>query len=206
MSLMKWIGSLLPSRTRVVAFPKINGRAYSNGSTGQVIKRKRNGAQRPAQRLGAVGDIQRYLQRVRPTETLLMLGADNVFDGRLDALAEAAHRGPAVLVSDVGSPELASRYASVVLDATGTILRMVEKDPAPPSSLAVTALYGLPAAELPSVAEYLATGGSADRMGSFMEWLAARRPVRGIHLHGRWIDIGSAEELARARSWFQTAQ
>jgi glucose-1-phosphate thymidylyltransferase len=161
-----------------------------------------NEAHRLEERRGAVGDIQAYLERVEPRETLLVLGADNVFDSDLAALAATAHREPVVHVFDVGTRERASRYASVVLSPTGTIARMVEKDPAPPSSLAVTALYGLPVAELPSVAVYLAEGGSADRMGSFMEWLAARRPVRALPLEGRWIDIGSADELERARNWF----
>jgi NDP-sugar pyrophosphorylase family protein len=108
-----------------------------------------------------------------------------------------------VALVDVGSAERVSRLASVELDAEDRIVRFVEKDPAPRTTLACVALYGLPAESLGDVGAYLAAGGAPDNLGYFVEWLHRRRVVRGLRLEGRWVDIGTPGEYARARRLFE---
>jgi glucose-1-phosphate thymidylyltransferase len=157
-------------------------------------------------RLGAIGDIQRFLDLARPEQGLLVLGGDNVCDFDLVRLAERAVRHPVVAVYDVGSFDLVRRYASVQLDADGRVRRFVEKDPRPGTTLAAVAMYGFPKDVLPQIRVYLESGASPDNLGSFAEWLLRRRPVWGEVMSGRWIDIGSPDEYERARREFGAAE
>lgn len=161
-----------------------------------------DGARVPHARRGAIGDLAWWLERARPDAPVLVLGADNVFDFSLAPLAARAQREPTVVLYDVGSAERVSRLASVELDGEDRIVRFVEKDPAPRTTLACVALYGLPAASLGEVGAYLAQGGAPDNLGYFVEWLHRRRVVRGLRLAGRWVDIGTPEDYARARRLF----
>jgi glucose-1-phosphate thymidylyltransferase len=158
-----------------------------------------NGTRTPEERLGAVGDLGRHLARSRPREALLVLGGDMVFDFDLTPLAALAEREVAIVVYDVGSPEQVCRYASVAFDGEGRVVRFVEKDPRPSTTLAAPAIYGVPEAALAEVDTYLRGGGHPDNLGFLMQWWVARRPVRAVRAHGRWIDIGSADEYARAQ-------
>jgi len=161
-----------------------------------------DGARRPEERRGAIGDVAWWIAQARPTEPVLVLASDNVFDFALDELAEAATREPAVVVYDVGRPEAVARLASVEVDARSRVTRFVEKDPVPRETLACVALYGLPPATFPEVDTYLAAGGQPDNLGYFIEWLHVRTTVRGLRMTGRWIDVGTAEEHGRARRVF----
>lgn len=161
-----------------------------------------NGVRRAEARRGAVADLAAFLARAAPDEDLLVLGADLVFDFPLDPLARAARADPAVAVYDVGDRERVRRYASVALAADGRVTRLVEKDPAPATSLAATALYGIPRGALGDPARYLAEGGAPDNLGHLAEWWVARGRLRGVPVAGRWIDVGSPDEYARARREF----
>lgn len=164
-----------------------------------------DGARSAETRRGAIGDLAFFLERARPAVPVLVLAADNVFDFALDALAAHAAREPVVALYDVGSPEQVRRYASVELRADGTLAQFVEKDPEPTGTLACVALYGLPVDALPDVPRYLAEGGAPDNLGYFVEWLHRRRPVRGLVMRGRWLDVGSPDDYDRARRVFGAA-
>jgi glucose-1-phosphate thymidylyltransferase len=161
-----------------------------------------DGARTPGERRGAMGDVAFWLARARPAVPVLLLAADNVFDFPLAPLADHARREPTVVVYDVGSLERVSRLASVELDPQGRVVRFVEKDPAPTTTLACVALYGLPTDALGEVERYLDAGGVPDNLGYFVEWLHRRRPVRGLELAGRWVDVGTPDDVARARALF----
>jgi NDP-sugar pyrophosphorylase family protein len=161
-----------------------------------------NGTARVEERRGAVGDLHHYLERSGTGTDLLVLGGDQLFDDSLEALAETSRREPTLAVYDVGSAERVSRLASVELDAKGFVRRMVEKDPNPSTTLAVPAIYGLPARLLGEVARYLETEDRSDNLGYLAEWLVERHRVRAVRLGGRWVDVGSPAEYDRARREF----
>lgn len=169
---------------------------------GKPVRVWNDGARAPEERRGAIGDLALWLERERPGAPVLVLAADNVFDFSLAALADCARREPAVVLFDVGTRERVSRLASVDVDADGHIVRFVEKDPAPTTTLACVALYGLPPDAHGEVGRYLRAGGAADNLGYFVEWLHRRRPVRGLRLEGRWVDIGTPDDYARAQRLF----
>jgi glucose-1-phosphate thymidylyltransferase len=157
-----------------------------------------NGTARFEERRGAVGDLHHYLESSGTRTDLLVLGGDQVFDGSLEALAETSSREPVLAIYDVGTAERVSRLASVELDAEGYVRRMLEKDPNPSTTLAVPAIYGLPARLLGQIARYLETEDRPDNLGYLAEWLVERHRVRGVRLGGRWIDVGSPDEYDRA--------
>ncbi len=158
-----------------------------------------NGVARLGDRRGAVVDLAAYLAEASPDEDLLVLAADNVFDFELAPLAAGSRVAPTVVTFDVGSAARVRRYASVRLAPDGRVAALVEKDPNPPSSLAVTALYGIPRAHLPDVAAYLASGGAPDNLGHLAEWWCAAGQLRAVRAEGLWIDVGTPDDLATAR-------
>jgi NDP-sugar pyrophosphorylase family protein len=162
-----------------------------------------DGARHAGERRGAIGSLRWWLGEARPETAVLVLAADNVFDFALAPLAECARREPVLALCDVGTRERVSRLASVELDAEQRIVRLVEKDPAPSGTLAVVALYGLPHAALPELDAYAAAGGKPDNLGYFAEWLHRRRPVRGLVLPGRFVDIGTPQDHAHANALFK---
>jgi glucose-1-phosphate thymidylyltransferase len=169
---------------------------------GKPLRLWNDGARHPDERLGAIGDLHFWLDRERPREGLLVLAADNVFDFSLEALAERARREAVVALCDVGSRERASRLASVELDVEDRIVGFVEKHPAPRDTLACVALYGLPGSALGEVDRYATEGGAMDNLGYFVEWLHRRRVVRGLRMGGRFVDVGTPEDYARAQALF----
>jgi NDP-sugar pyrophosphorylase family protein len=162
-----------------------------------------DGARDAAERLGAIGTLRWWRTKARPEEAVLVLAADNVFDFALAPLAARAAREPVLALCDVGTRERVSRLASVELDRDHRIVRLVEKDPAPTGTLAVVALYGLPHDALGELDVYAAEGGKPDNLGFFAEWLHRRRPVRGLVMPGRFVDIGTPEDHARANELFR---
>ncbi|MCP3985122.1 MAG: NTP transferase domain-containing protein [bacterium] len=158
-----------------------------------------NGVASPERKRGAVADLAGYIANTGIDEDLLILAADNVFDFSLADLAERVRQTPSVAVYDVGSPRNVKRYASVKLATDGAVTALVEKDPAPASSLAVTALYGIPRARLADVETYLAGGHPADNLGYLAEWWCASGCLQAVQVEGTWIDVGSPDDLARAR-------
>ncbi len=161
-----------------------------------------NGTARPEERRGAVGDLQYHLERTGARTDLLVLGGDQLFDDSLETLAKASTREIALAVHDVGTLERVSRAASVELDADGYVRRLVEKDPNPSTTLAVPAIYGIPARLLGEVGRYLEAEDRSDNLGHLAEWLVEHHPVRAVPLGGRWIDVGSPDDYHRARLEF----
>ncbi|MFZ9691178.1 MAG: sugar phosphate nucleotidyltransferase [Phycisphaerales bacterium] len=159
-------------------------------------------------RLGAVRDLAFALDRADDAlgaaddvDAWLVLACDNLFEFDLARLATSfAQRGRGQLVvREVPAPVPPGKYSEVVLASDGRLIaRFREKPSAPESNLSAIAVYLLPR-ELPTlVRTYLDGGGEGDAPGHLLAWLASRTPLEALRLDGRWLDIGSPEDLARA--------
>ena len=161
-----------------------------------------DGAMTNDTRLGAVRDLALALDTAEPMHEVdgyLVLACDNLFDFDLARLVErfAVTRAGQLIVRDVPPPVPAGKYSEVLLD-DDRVVRFREKPADPQSNLSAIAIYLLPR-ELPAlVREYLAGGGNPDAPGHLLAWLSARLPLQATRLDGRWLDIGSAEDLAAA--------
>ena len=96
--------------------------------------------------------------------------------------------------------------ASTEIDAEGYVLRLVEKDPNPSTTLAVPAIYGIPARLLGEVGRYLESEDRPDNLGYLAEWLVKRHRVRAVPLAGRWIDVGTPDDYERAWVMFSSGR
>lgn len=167
-----------------------------------------DGATTNETRLGAVRDLALALDAKSPSaaeaDGYLVLACDNLFEFDLSSLTQrfAANGRGQLIVREVPEPVPSGKYSEVVLDATGSkLVSFREKPMHPRSNLSAIAVYLLPR-ELPEfVREYLASGGNSDAPGHFIAWLSTRVQLDATRLHGRWIDIGSAEDLTRAESF-----
>ncbi|MDE2901597.1 MAG: nucleotidyltransferase family protein [Chloroflexota bacterium] len=153
-------------------------------------------------RLGAVGDMAYFIRASGVDDDLLAIAGDNLFDFDLAPLARAACRDLVVGLYDVGSLELATRYGVVEIDEAGVVTSFVEKPKRPRSTLASAAIYGIPRARLGAVQAFMDAGGDPDKSGELIAWLHTHERVLGQVFSGRWIDIGSPDEYARAQAEF----
>ena len=167
-----------------------------------------DGAMDNATRLGAVRDLALGLRAAaaaapageRAPDGYLVLACDNLFDFELLRLVEPFRRSGQgqLIVRQVPAPVPPGKYSEVVLD--GSRVRSFREKPSDPrSDLSAIAVYLLPR-ELPQLVEaYLAEGGNPDAPGHLLAWLSQRLPLHATRLDGRWLDIGSADDLERAR-------
>lgn len=164
-----------------------------------------DGAHSNETRRGAVGDLALALESAAPdVDAWLVLACDNLFEFRLARLVErfAARGRGQLVVRRVPAPVPKSKYSEVVLDGE-RVASFREKPADPRSDLSAIAVYLLPA-DLPErVRDYLASGGNPDAPGHLLAWLAQRFPLEALPLEGRWLDIGSADDLARASLEFR---
>lgn len=150
-------------------------------------------------RLGSLGDLQFVVQQVGMQEDLLVLGGDNYFEDSLqDFLTFFQEKGSAIMLHDVKSRTVAQQLGIVSLDAAQRVVHFVEKPSEPPSTLASTLVYALKKEHLPYIAQ-ARLEGITDRMGDFIKYLAEREHVFGYSLKGHWFDIGTLQQLERAR-------
>lgn len=163
-----------------------------------------DGALENEQRLGAVRDLRLALDSAPGRDDLdgyLVMACDNLLDLDLDGLVgafEASGRGQLV-VREVPEPVPPGRYSEVVLEGT-RVASFREKPTDPRSNLSAIAVYLLPA-ELPAWLDaYLDEGGEPDAPGHLLAWLSRRTDLEATRLAGRWLDIGNAQDLERARA------
>ncbi len=165
-----------------------------------------DGAMTNETRLGAIRDLALALEAAPARDDVdghLVLACDNLFEfdlARIRTRFAASGRGQ-LIVREVPTPVPGGKYSEVTLDATGArVTRFREKPANPESNLSAIAVYLLPR-ELPAlVRAYLDGGGNPDAPGHFIAWLSERTPLEATRLDGRWIDIGSADDLARANA------
>jgi len=157
-------------------------------------------------RLGAIRDLELARTRAGAVGDLLVIGTDNLFTWPLaDFIASARRRAPhsSVALWEAPSAEAATQFGVVTLDGDGRMTGFVEKSPAPPSKLVATCIYYFPEAVCGKIAEFLATGQSADAPGYLIQWLAGRVPVYGVVMGSGWYDIGTIEAYEQVRATWQ---
>ena len=168
-----------------------------------------DGATSNDDRLGAVRDLELGLEAAKrhwgdaAIDAYLVLGCDNLFDFDLRRMVErfaASGRGQ-LLVRTVTSPVPPSKYSEVVLERDGRSVRSFREKPLlPASDLSAIAAYLLPA-DLPQrIREHLSAGGPPDAPGHLIAALAAGMTFEAQRLEGEFLDIGTPEDLERARS------
>jgi glucose-1-phosphate thymidylyltransferase len=150
-------------------------------------------------RLGAVGDIRYAIEFGAIGDDVIIIGGDNLFDFDLRTFVrfQREHDRPALGCYDVGRRELVSLYSEVRLEGD-RVVAFVEKPAEPSGTLIGILCYIFRSGDFDLLTRYLDDGNDADKAGSFIQWLVSRTEVVGYGFGGRWIDIGTKEELDRA--------
>lgn len=165
-----------------------------------------DGAMTNDTRLGAIRDLDLALDKMPAAAGIdgyLVMACDNLFDFDLSQLVERFRVASAgqLIVRQVPSPVPPGRYSEVLLDGD-RVARFREKPQEPESDLSAIAVYLLPSTLPQLVKDYLAGDGNPDAPGHFLAWLSQRLPLEATPLSGRWLDIGSVEDLEKAQTAF----
>ena len=153
-------------------------------------------------RLGAVCDIQFAIDRLQIDDELLVIAGDNVLDFSLQRFVRYAREKQTSCIMRFYEPDGQKllKCGVVTTDENDRVLRMTEKSPTPETHWACPPFYYYTREDAKLVADSIASGCPTDAPGSFIVWLAARRPVHAMEMPGRRYDIGnlkSYEEVQR---------
>lgn len=159
-------------------------------------------------RLGAVKDLRLAIDTLKEPTDLLVMAGDNLLDHSLSPfLAYGAQKGYSCLMRYWEEDEDRLRRTGVVeVDGEDRVLSMEEKPEKPKSFWCCPPFYYYCALDLPLVAEAVNSGTcNTDAPGSFIAWLARRRPVYAMKMAGRRYDIGDWESYALVQQIFSRA-
>lgn len=156
-------------------------------------------------KLGAIGDIQFCIDRLKIDDDLLIIAGDNLFTYRLKDADDfyRRHQDDTLLARHVSPPEDLTRYAIAEVDPDGRVLSLEEKPSQPKSDIAVFATYFYRQDTIPMIAQYLSEGHSPDAPGYFPAWLYQHKPVRVYLFDGICIDIGTPQSYAEVQETFK---
>lgn len=157
-------------------------------------------------RLGAIRDMALALESdaaAPPPDGYLVLACDNLFEFDFARLVDRFRQNGhgQLIVRRVPSPVPPARYSEILLEGN-RVARFREKPKDPESDLSAIAAYVLPP-ELPQlISTYLEADGNPDAPGHFLAWLSQHLQLDATRLETPFHDIGSLEDLERARATF----
>lgn len=146
-------------------------------------------------RLGAVKDLQFAIESSHLDDDLLVVAGDNVLDFSLAAFAafQQQRQTSAVMCYQETNQERLKKTGVMVPDADFRIVSMVEKPQNPPSEYCVPPFYFIKKSDIGEVAAAIESGISCDAPGSFIAYLAGKKPVYAMPMPGKRYDVGSIE-------------
>lgn len=156
-------------------------------------------------RLGAVGDLHYTVKEKGIEEDLLVIAGDNLFEYSLRDFYNFFKEKNSSIVAcrDLGSKEeVKEKFGVVEIDSDKKITDFQEKPAEPKSSLAATACYIFTQKDVEEINNYIESGNKPDDAGDFISWLANHKPVYAFIFTEKWFDIGSFENLGKAREGF----
>lgn len=144
------------------------------------------------EKLGAIGSLNHWINKLNIQEDLLLFGSDNYFEFDLSKFI-SAFDGEHVLVAvyDVGDPKNATQYG-VVKIVDRVITELEEKPAAPKSSLIATACWIIPKRVFPLINEFCCNA-KRDNLGNFITFIVDRDHVHAHPFNEKWIDIGNID-------------
>lgn len=166
-----------------------------------------DGTKSNEERLGTLGDIQFAINKQKIDDDILIINSDNIFDFSLKPLMEKFKKTRKAVIGlyKVASLNLAKHYGIVEINKKGILKGFEEKPRKPKSRLASIGVYLYPRKTARKIKEFIKEKGvkNADKSGNFLEWLFSREKVFTVTFKGKWFDIGSLEQLEKARKYFK---
>ena len=155
-------------------------------------------------RLGAVRDILFAIEEVGLDEELLVVAADNLLSFSFSGFVDYAldKRATCIMRHHEPSTERLRRTGVITIDEDDRVLLMEEKPAEPKSSWAVPPFYVYKREDLPLIREAIEEGANTDAPGSFITYLARKRPVYAYLMEGKRWDIGNLESYEQVKREF----
>ena len=156
-------------------------------------------------RIGAVKDIEFAIEKAGINDDTLILAGDNVLDFSLSSFIEYGKKKGTSCIMRHREPDKArlSKTGVVTIDQSDLVLSMEEKPKEPKSEWAVPPFYYYVKEDLPLIKEGIENGCGTDAPGSFVSYLAERRPVHAFLMPGKRFDVGSIEGYEKIRKEYK---
>ena len=161
-----------------------------------------DGSTEPANRLGAVRDLDLALRRIGGGRDVFVSASDNLYAADLSVLTRrfAVVKEPVVALIEEKDARKLSRSGVAVPGPDGRLAAFVEKPAVPPSCYAAPPLYVYPAGIEDDIEAFLADPErDHDAPGNLVAFLVPRRAVWGVVLEGSRLDIGSLTSYEEAQ-------
>src|SRR3989338_4117668 len=153
-------------------------------------------------RLGSLGDIQFVVNQEKIDDDLLVVAGDNLFEFSLKEIFDffkQKNKKTVVVLHDVKDMELAKHYGIASIGKNSRMVDFFEKPKQPKSTLSSTGVYFYPKSIIKFLLGYGKHGKNTDKAGNFLEWLYKKDDVYCYVSDKKWYDIGSIEQLTKAR-------
>ena len=156
-------------------------------------------------RIGAVKDIEFAIEKAGINDDTLILAGDNVLDFSLSSFIEyGKKKGTSCIMRHRETDKARLRKTGVVtIDQSDLVLSMEEKPKEPKSEWAVPPFYYYVKEDLPLIKEGIENGCGTDAPGSFVSYLAEKRPVHAFLMPGKRFDVGSIEGYEKIRKEYK---
>ena len=156
-------------------------------------------------RIGAVKDIEFAIEKAGINDDTLILAGDNVLDFSLSSFIEYGKKKGTSCIMRHREPDKArlSKTGVVTIDQSDLVLSMEEKPKEPKSEWAVPPFYYYVKEDLPLIKEGIENGCGTDAPGSFVSYLAEKRPVHAFLMPGKRFDVGSIEGYEKIRKEYK---
>jgi glucose-1-phosphate thymidylyltransferase len=158
------------------------------------------------ERLGAIGDIQLVIDKVKLYDDLLIVAGDNLFSFKMKNFIDFAKTHTpscSIVLHNIGLKEEAKKYGVVTIDSNGKLLTFNEKPTEPESPLVAICIYYFPKEKLTRVSEYLKQSKHKDAPGNYISWLVKNDEVYGFIFDEEWYDIGDKNIYERIKDTYK---
>ncbi len=156
-------------------------------------------------RLGSLGDIKYAIRQKNIDDDIVVVAGDNLFEFALKGIHDMFKEKGTTIVAlyDVQDKELAKQYGIVQINDENKMIDFAEKPAKPKSTLSSTGIYFYPKNVINYLMDYGSAGENTDKAGNFLEWLYRREDVYCFVSDKKWFDIGSREQLEKAKKEFR---
>lgn len=146
-------------------------------------------------KLGAVGDIQFVIEKMKIEDELLIVAGDNLFTYSLQDYIKffREKESDCVCVQQCKHGEDVRQFGVAILNEEDLIVDLEEKPENPKSDIVVFATYLYQKDTIPLFKKYLEAGNPPDAPGNFPAWLYQQKKVYGYTFVGDCYDIGTPE-------------
>ncbi|MFB6345003.1 MAG: NDP-sugar synthase [bacterium] len=165
-----------------------------------------DGSTEDGEKRGAIGDIQFTIDQVDPSDDLMVLAGDNLFDFSLEDMVDTFQEvnDNVIGVLQFEDESKLSKYGIVEIDEDNEVVQFQEKPDNPPSNLVAMGMYLFPGEKLTKIQDYLNDGGNPDEPGWYITWLVENDQVYAHPFEGNWFDIGDKDSLDKADEFLKT--